>query len=201
MQRKRSGVRGLLAAALCCALAAIASPASAADSTVVIESTAIEKALREQFFTDKGRFWLNKTDVCNQAWLESPKVTASDGRLRIAAFFNGRMGTRVADQCMGGADAFGVTASGKPFYKNGRLGLEDIRIDSLTKEIYQPLLQPVIDSMMPKALDVDLMETVKSLLAGRTAPYEVEINELVATDLKANDNRVNVGVRFNARVR
>ena len=45
------------------------------------------------------------------------------------------------------------------------------------------------------------METARTLLAGHTAPYEVEINELVATDLKANDNRVNVGVRFNVRVR
>lgn len=178
-----------------------AATASAADSTLVIENTAIEKTLREQFFTDKGRFWLNNTDACNQSWLESPKVTASAGRLRIGVFFSGRVGAQVGGQCVGGADAFNVTASGKPFYRDGRLGVEDIRIDSLSKEIYRPLLQPVFSSMVPKALDVNLKETVVRLLAGRTAPYEVEINDLVATEVTADADRVTVRLQFDLRVR
>jgi hypothetical protein len=179
----------------------VAATASAADSTLVIENTAIEKTLREQFFTDKGRFWLNKTDACNQSWLESPKVTASAGRLRIGVLFGGRVGAQVGGECVGGADAFNVTASGKPFYGGGRLGVEDIRIDSLSKEIYRPLLQSVFNSMVPKALDVNLKETVVRLLAGRTAPYEVEINELVATEVTADADRVNVRLQFDLRVR
>ena len=179
----------------------VAATAWAADSTLVIENTAIEKTLREQFFTDKGRFWLNKTDVCNQSWLESPKVTASAERLRIGVLFSGRVGAQVGGECVGGADAFNVTASGKPFYGGGRLGVEDIRIDSLSKEIYRPLLQTVFDSMVPKALDVNLKETVVRLLAGRTAPYEVEINELVATEVTADADRVNVRLQFDLRVR
>ena len=179
----------------------VAATASAADSTLVIESTAIEKKLREQFFTDKGRFWLNNSDACNQSWLESPKVTASAGRLRIAAFFSGRMGAQIGGQCVGGADAFNATASGKPFYRDGRLGIEDIRIDSLSKEIYRPLLQPVFSSMVPKALDINLKETVVGLMAGRTAPYEVEIKDLVATEVTADADRVNVKLQFDLRVR
>jgi hypothetical protein len=179
----------------------VAATAWSADSTLVIENTAIEKSLREQFFTDKGRFWLNKTDACNQSWLESPKVTASAGRLRIGVFFSGRVGAQVSGQCVGGADAFNVTASGKPFYRDGRLGVEEIRIDSLSKEIYRALLQPVLSSMVPKALDVNLKETVVRLLAGRTAPYEVEINELIATEVTADADRVNVRLQFDVRVR
>ncbi|MEK6210835.1 MAG: hypothetical protein AABM64_10790 [Pseudomonadota bacterium] len=182
-------------------VAFVAATASAADSTLVIENTAIEKKLREQYFTDKGRFWLNNTDACNQSWLESPKVTASAGRLRIGVLFSGRVGAQVGGQCVGGADAFNVTASGKPFYRDGRLGVEDIRIDSLSKEIYRPLLQPVFNSMVPKALDVNLKETVVRLLAGRTAPYEVEITELVATEVIADADRVNVSLQFDLRVR
>ena len=179
----------------------VAATASAADSTLVIESTAIEKKLREQFFTDKGRFWLNNSDACNQSWLESPKVTASAGRLRIAAFFSGRMGAQIGGQCVGGADAFNATASGRPFFRDGRLGVEDIRIDSLSKEIYRPLLQPVFSSMVPKALDINLKETVVGLMAGRTAPYEVEIKDLVATEVTADADRVNVKLQFDLRVR
>jgi hypothetical protein len=179
----------------------VAATAWSADSTLVIENTAIEKTLREQFFTDKGRFWLNNADACNQSWLESPKVTASGGRLRIGALFSGRVGAQVGGQCVGGADTFNATASGKPFFRDGRLGVEDIRIDSLSKEIYRPLLQPVFSSMVPKALDVNLKETVVKLLAGRTAPYEVQINEIVATEVSADADRVNVKLQFDLRVR
>jgi len=179
----------------------VAASAWPADSTLVIESTAIEKKLREQFFTDKGRFWINNADACNQSWLESPKVTALAGRLRIGVFFSGRVGASVGGQCMGGADAFSVTASGKPFFRDGRLGVEDIRIDSLSKEIYRPLLQPVFSSMVPKALDINLKETVVAMMAGRTAPYEVQINELIATEVTADADRVNVKIQFDLRVR
>ncbi|HKQ26024.1 MAG TPA: hypothetical protein VJT81_16375 [Burkholderiales bacterium] len=179
----------------------IAATAWPADSTLVLENTAIEKKLREQFFTDKGRFWLNNSDACNQSWLEAPKVTAAAGRLRIGVLFSGRVGASVGGQCMGGADAFNVTASGKPFFRDGRLGVEDIRIDSLSKEIYRPLLQPVFSSMVPKALDVNLKETVMGLMAGRTAPYEVEIKDLVATEVTADADRVNVKLLFDLRVR
>ncbi len=102
---------------------------------------------------------------------------------------------------VGGADAFNVTASGKPFFRDGRLGVEDIRIDSISKEIYRPLLQPVFSSMVPKALDVNLKETVVALMAGRTAPYEVQINELIATEVTADADRVNVKLQFDLRVR
>jgi len=179
----------------------VAASAWPADSTLVIESTAIEKKLREQFFTDKGRFWINNADACNQSWLESPKVTALAGRLRIGVFFSGRVGASVGGQCMGGADAFNVTASGKPFFRDGRLGVEDIRIDSISKEIYRPLLQPVFGSMVPKALDINLKETVVAMMAGRTAPYEVQINELIATEVTADADRVNVKIQFDLRVR
>jgi hypothetical protein len=172
-----------------------------ADSTLVLENTAIEKKLREQFFTDKGRFWLNNADACNQSWLESPKVTASAGRLRIGVLFSGSVGASVGGQCIGAADAFNVTASGKPFFRDGRLGVEDIRIDSLSKEIYRPLLQPVFGSMVPKALDINLKETVVALMAGRTAPFEVEIRDLVATEVSADADRVNVKLQFDLLVR
>ncbi len=188
------------AVALLSALLVVAT-AWSADSTLVLENTAIEKKLREQFFTDKGRFWLNNSDACNQSWLESPKVTAAAGRLRIGVLFSGRVGASVGGQCMGGADAFNATASGKPFFRDGRLGVEDIRIDSLSKEIYRPLLQPVFSSMVPKALDINLKETVMALMAGRTAPYEVEIKDLVATEVTADADRVNVKLQFDLRVR
>jgi hypothetical protein len=195
-------IRGALLVAACSLLiGAAASSARAADSMLVIEKSAIEKGLQERLFTDKGRFWLNNTDACNQAWLEAPQVSATGGRLRMAVFFSGKMGAKAGDRCVGAADTFDVTASGKPFVRDGRLGVEDIRIDSLSKEMYRPLLQSVMSAVMPKALDVDLKATVAQLLAGRTAPFDVQIEELVATDLFAEGDRLNVRLQFKLNVR
>jgi len=38
-------------------------------------------------------------------------------------------------------------------------------------------------------------------MAGRTAPYEVEIKDLVATEVTADADRVNVKLQFDLRVR
>jgi hypothetical protein len=40
-----------------------------------------------------------------------------------------------------------------------------------------------------------------ALMAGRTAPYEVQINELIATEVTADADRVNVKLQFDLRVR
>jgi hypothetical protein len=175
--------------------------AAAADSTLVIESSAIEKSLRQQLFRDDGRLELANMGACNESWLESPKVTASGGRLQIGVLFNARVGTEFGGECVGSADTLNVTASGKPFYREGRLGLQDIRIDSLSNEMYRALLQPLVALMLPKALDIDLKRTVNEMMAGRTAPYEIEVNEIVAREVTAEGNRLIVRLDFSARVR
>jgi hypothetical protein len=175
--------------------------ASAAESVLIIESSAVDKALRLQFFTDQGRYWLSNRDVCNQASLESPQTQISGGRVQLRVTFSGRFGAKSGDKCLGGGDTFEVTASGRPFYRDGRLGLEDIRIDTLSNEFYRLLLQPMMATLMPGVLDINLKEAAMQAVAGRTAPYQVEMENLTVTNWTAEADRLTLQLQFVLRVR
>jgi hypothetical protein len=189
------------AAALLILLCTIAPISHAGDSLLIIESSAIDKALREQFFTDKGRYWLNNLDTCNQAYLESPSAQIAAGRVRLRATFNGRIGAKAGDKCLGSGDNFVVVTSGKPFYRDGRIGLEDIRIDSLSNEFYRLLLQPMVSTLMPGLLDVNLKDAALQALAGRTGPYQTDIENLTVSELSADADKLSLRLQFTLRVR
>ena len=173
----------------------------AADSMLIIESSAVDKAMREQFFTDRGRYWLNNLDICNQAYLESPSTQIAAGRVRLRATFSGRFGAKAGDKCIGNGDTFAVVASGKPFFRDGRLGLEDIRIDAVSNEFYRLLLQPMTTALMPRVLDVNLKEAAVQVMAGRTGSYQADIENLTVNELSADADRLSLRLQIVLRIR
>ena len=93
-----------------------------------IQFAALERMLAEQVFTEEGRRYVrgDKSNRCNFAYLESPKIEGDGGRLRIRAKFTGRSSVNVLGQCVGLGDAFQVVISARPQYKDGRLRLQDV---------------------------------------------------------------------------
>jgi hypothetical protein len=93
-----------------------------------IQFGALERILGEQMFTEEGRRYVrgDKSNRCNFAYLESPKIESDGGRLRIRARFTGRSSVNVLGQCVGLGDAFQVIVTARPQYKDGRLRLQDV---------------------------------------------------------------------------
>lgn len=93
-----------------------------------IQFGALERMLAEQVFTEEGRRYVRggKTDRCNFAYLEAPKVESDAGLIRIRAKFTGRSSLNVLGQCVGLGDAFNVVVTAKPQYKDGDLRLRDV---------------------------------------------------------------------------
>jgi len=93
-----------------------------------IQFGALERMLAEQVFTQEGRRYLrgDKSNLCNFAYLESPKIESDGGRLRIRAKFTGRSSVNVLGQCVGLGDAFRVIVTARPQYKDGRLRLREV---------------------------------------------------------------------------
>jgi hypothetical protein len=93
-----------------------------------IEFKALERMLGEQVFSEEGRRYVKgtKSDRCNFAYLESPKIESDGGRLRIRAKFTGRSSLNVLGQCVGLGDAFQVVVTARPVYKDGQLRLQDV---------------------------------------------------------------------------
>jgi hypothetical protein len=114
-----------LAAALL--LAACAAPQARAVE-LHLSFGALERMLAEQVFTQEGRRYVrgDKSNRCNFAYLESPRVGAEAGKLRIRARFSGRSSLNMLGQCVGLGDAFNVVIDARPQYKGGVIRLAEV---------------------------------------------------------------------------
>ncbi|MBZ5626850.1 MAG: hypothetical protein LAQ69_50475 [Acidobacteriia bacterium] len=93
---------------------------------------ALERMLADQVFTQEGRRYVhgNQKAKCNFAYLERPRIQGDAGRLRIHARFTGRSAMNILGQCVGLGDAFDLTVSATPLYRDGNIGLKDVAVVS-----------------------------------------------------------------------
>jgi hypothetical protein len=120
------------------ALLLLALAANAAAVELHIQFGALERMLAEQVFTQDGRRYVHgsKESKCNFAYLEKPQVCSENGRLRMKARFSGRSALNLAGQCVGLGDAFDVVILALPVYKNGAIGLQEVKATSDGKTGY-----------------------------------------------------------------
>ena len=120
------------------ALLLLALAANAAAVELHIQFGALERMLAEQVFTQDGRRYVHgsKDSKCNFAYLEKPQVRSENGRLRMKARFSGRSALNLAGQCVGLGDAFDVVILALPVYKNGAIGLQEVKATSDGKTGY-----------------------------------------------------------------
>lgn len=178
------------------ALALLLSPVAGLASEIAIENTAIEKMLIQQVYIDRGRYHLVQETRCQFAYLTSPAVSISQGRLRLKSRLSGRLGIEVGGQCSGLSDAFDVTVSGQPFFSGERLGLKDVRVDEVSNPLYKPMLQVLVTQALPRAIDFNLREGVQQMLAGQRPVYDVTVGRLSVTEITAENNRLSARLDF-----
>ena len=107
----------------------------AANVTAVelhLQFAALERMLSEQVFTQEGRRYVkgSRENKCNFAYLAQPRVRGENGLLRMKARFSGRSTLNVAGLCVGMGDAFDVVIFALPVYKNGAIGLQEVKVTS-----------------------------------------------------------------------
>jgi hypothetical protein len=187
----------LRCAALALCLLPVATLAAGTASELAIQNTAIEKMLMDQLFIDKGRYPLLPPTACQYAFLDSPAVTISQGRVRIKVRLNGRLAMEVGDKCVGGtADVVQLAVSGRPAFSGEKLVLTDIRIDEVSNEAYRVLLQQFLESAIPRAVEINVREGLQRMLASRQPAYEVTVSQLSMTDLTAENNLLRGALTF-----
>ena len=158
-------------------------------SEISIQNTAIEKMLMEELFIDRGRYDLLQETRCQYAYLDSPSVTISQGRVRIKVRLSGKLAVEVGEQCVGGSsDVVRLTVSGKPTYAGEKIGLTDIRVDEVSNEAYRMLLQQFLESAVPRAVNINVREGLQRVLADLQAKVEVTVSQLSVTELVAENN-------------
>jgi hypothetical protein len=180
----------------------VASLAAGPASELTIQNTAIQKMLMDELFIDKGRYHLLAQTACQYAYVDSPAVTVSQGRVRIKVRLSGKLAMKVGDQCVGGAsDVVRVAISGRPTFSGEKLVLTDIKVDEVSNEAYRVLLQQFLESAIPRAVEINVREGLQRMLATRQSTYEVVVNQLSVTDLTAEDNQLHAKLTFSLMAR
>ena len=193
----------ILRIAVCCFLALApgilpgAALAAGPASELTIQNTAIQKMLMDELFIDKGRYHLLAQTACQYAYVDSPAVTVSQGRVRIKVRLSGKLALEVGDQCVGGAsDVVRVAISGRPTFSGEKLVLTDIKVDEVSNEAYRVLLKQFLESAIPRAVEINVREGLQRMLATRQSTYEVVVNQLSVADLTAEDNQLHATLTF-----
>jgi len=168
---------------------------------LVVTHTALLAVLKDQAFRT-GRLDLVPPTPCVFAYLESPLIVISKGRVALAARLTGRTGLPSGNQCVGSmGDTIDIVASGRAFYRDGRIGLDDLRIDQLSNEFYRALLTPMLQVAVGRVVDIDLRKAVRDMLVAGKVPLTVEVEELDVSRLVAEENRIEATFRFRAIAR
>lgn len=168
---------------------------------LVVTHTALLAVLKDQAFRT-GRLDLVPPTPCAFAYLESPLIVIAKGRVALAARLTGRAGVPAGNQCVGGlGDSIDIVASGRAFYRDGRIGLDDLRIDQLSNEFYRALLAPMLQVVVGRVVDIDLRKAVRDMLVAGKVPLTVDVEELDVSRLVAEDNRIEATFRFRAIAR
>ena len=179
-----------------------ASMAAGPASELTIQNTAIQKMLMDELFIDKGRYHLLPQTACQYAYVDSPTVTLSQGRVRIKVRVSGKLALEVGDQCVGSAsDVVRVAISGRPVFSGEKLVLTDIKVDEVSNEAYRVLLQQFLESAIPRAVEINVREGLQRMLATRHSTYDVVVSQLSVTDLTAENNLLSATLTFSLTAR
>jgi hypothetical protein len=180
---------------------ALTAPRAYAIDLVVHTSTVV-KALKAQVFKDKGRYYLQRPDRCNDPYLENPTVSFRQGRIYVGAHFAGRIGAMIGGVCQSATEPSAIMLSARPVLRSQEAALEDVRIESADKPMVAAALQNMVGANSLSGLHIDILEGVRALTAPeKTAPYAIVVRALKLNDLVVQNEELHVTVNGAVEIR
>ena len=177
-----------------------ASSAHAID--LVVHPSMVVKALKAQVFKDKGRYYLQKPERCNDPYLENPTVSFKQGRVYVGAHFAGRIGGLIGGVCQSLTEPSAIMLSARPVARSQQAALEDVRLESADKPMVAALLQNLIKANALSRLRIDLLEAARVLtVPEKTAPYAITVRGLQLSDLVVQNEELHVTVNGAVEIR
>jgi len=184
--------------------AGVARRASAVE--LRLQFGALERMLTEQAFTQEGRRYVHgsRSTKCDFAYLERPQVRGGDGKLRITAHFSGRKALNVIGQCVGLGDAFDVVITAIPQYKNGNIGLQEVKVTSPAKSGYYirkvcEALQASLARDFRYPLDADAHRILED--PGSQRGYQREVKNFRVPEIRVTGDALVLSLDFELTVK
>jgi hypothetical protein len=167
---------------------------------------ALERMLGEQVFTQEGRRYVrgDKSNRCNFAYLESPRIGAEGDKLRIRARFSGRSSVNMLGQCVGLGDAFNVVIDARPQYQSGTVRLADVVASSDGKTgFYIRRVCTALQTSLARDFAYPLEKAAKDLLenAGVQPGYRREMRKFDVAEIRVSGDAVVLVLNFELAVK
>jgi len=166
-----------------------------------IQFAALERMLADQVFQQDGRRYVHndQTNKCNFAYLEKPHVQGQDGKLRMRARFTGRSALNMFGKCVGLGDAFDVIITALPQYKDGNIGLNDVKAvpDGHTGYYIRRVCEALTNSLL-HSFRYPVATAAKSLLEdpGTQKSYPRELGDFHVTDIRVTNDALVLVIDF-----
>jgi len=169
---------------------------------LVVHASMVAKALKAQLFKDRGRYYLQRPERCNDPYLENPTVSFKQGRVYVGAHFAGRIGALVGGVCQSATEPSAIMLSARPVLRSQEAALEDVRLESADKPMVAAALQNLIGAKSLSRLHIDLLEAVRALTApDKTAPYAIVVRALELSNLAVQNEELHVTVSGAVEIR
>ena len=175
---------------------AVLSTTTAHGAEIVLDQSAVQKLVVESLFKDNGRYYIQR-GACS-AYLESPAVTLTGGRVVIRSHLSARVGMDFGDSCAGVDLASWATVSGEPGAQGTTVRLANIRIEEVGDANTRIVLNSGLVTTLPGAVELDVLKAVRSMLQGASGQLQVEVLALHIESVRVADNKLSV--RFDFKV-
>jgi hypothetical protein len=176
--------------------ALVLSAVTAHSAEIVLEQSAVQKLVVESLFKDHGRFYIQR-GACS-AFLDSPAVTLTAGRVVIRSHLSARLGMDLGDSCAGVDLASWATVSGEPSAQGATIRLTNIRIEDVGDANTRIVLNSGLVPTLPGAIELDVLKAVRAALQSASSQLQVDVQSLNIEAVRIVDNRLSV--RFDFKV-
>jgi hypothetical protein len=178
------------------------STARAAD--VTISYAALERVVWQVLLTEGGRGYFDggPDDTCRYAFVQEPKVSGADGRLRIRFLFSGRAGAQVGGRCVGPGDTFDLVVSGVPALSGGELVFEDLKVEA-PDTVYFRLVSGLVESQLRQRLRYPLKQDLDRVAATRAAPagFAMSVDDLEMSGVRIDADALRFSLDLGLSIR
>jgi hypothetical protein len=184
----------------------LAAASSARAVEIHIQFGALERMLAEQVFTQEGRRYVQgaRGNKCNFAYLEKPQIRGENGLLQIKAHFTGRSALNVIGQCVGLGDAFDPLITAVPVYRNGAVGLQQVKVVSVGKTgYYIRKVCSALEASLARDFKIPLERDARALLEnpGPTPQYKREVRKFNVPEIRVSNDALVLAVDFEMTIK
>ncbi len=170
---------------------ALAQPAESAS--LEINESALQKLLDSKL--KDGKIPLGRQDNCNNAYIETVRITISGGRVRVTGHLSGHVGKKIAGVCISAAYPSNFSVSGVPAVGGSMLKLTGISLDDIEKKELQAPLGLLLRNFAGDVVQIDLRRAAESALKN-TAPYAIALSSLDLRGIAPGENTLTVDFDF-----